>query len=33
MFSNEQVKYIKLDESVTKHKTGYTIIETSTCLG
>lgn len=33
MFFNEQVDYIRLDESVTSHKTGYTVIETSKCLG
>ena len=33
MFKNEQIEYIKLDEAFTQYQTGYTIIETSTCLG
>jgi hypothetical protein len=33
MYQNEQVTYLKLDKTISDHQAGYTIIETSTCLG
>jgi len=33
LFDNEQVVYLKLDESFTRKNGGYTYVEVATCLG